>query len=164
MPPKGRLRAAAKFAAAAARAGGAWLGAALLVSNPQPAVVLGLAAGVVLLIGGSMASTRSRYARALLCLAAVVTARLMAGPLLAILVAAVVVVGWWVRTRLSDALVALAAFGVGAAVAGMASFRLFVSFWALGAFTVAGATVVRRFRTRGLSGETRPSPPLAHEN
>ena len=164
MPRKDRLRAGAQFAAAAARAGGAWLGAALLVSNPQPAVVLGLAAGVVLLIGGSMASTRSRYTRALLCLAAVVAARLIAGPLLAILAALVVVVGWWLRTRLSDALVALTAFGVGAAAAGMASLRLFVSFWALGAFTVAAAGVVRRFRSRGLSGETRTSPALASEN
>jgi hypothetical protein len=164
LPRKARFRAAVGFAAAAARAGAAWLGAALLISNPEPAVLLGVAGGVVLLLGGSVSSTRSRFVRVLVCLAAVVVARLVAGPLLATLVALVIAVGWWLRIVPSDALVALAAFGVGAAAAGMASLRVFVSFWTLGAFTVAAARGVRRLRGRGLSRETRPSASLAHEN
>jgi hypothetical protein len=161
---KDRLRAAARFAAAAARAGGAWLGAALLVSNPEPAVVLGSAAGVVLLIGGSVSSAHHRLARALGCVAAVVGARLIGGPLLAVLVALLIAVGWWLRIKPSDALIGLATFGFGAATAGMASPSLFVSFWGLGVLTVAAASLFRRLRSRGLAGETRPTAPLAHEN
>jgi hypothetical protein len=164
LPRKGRLRAGAQFAVAAVRAGGAWLGAALLVSNPEPTVILGVAGGVVLLIGGSLARTRSRLARVLVCVAAVVLARLIGGPILAALIALIVVIGWWLRITSSDALLGLASFGIGAAAAGMASLQLFASFSALGALTVAVAGVVRRLRRRGLSGETPSSPALANEN
>ena len=164
MRRKDRVRAAAEFAGGATTAGAAWLGTALLVSNPEPTVVLGVAGAAVLLIGGVAARTRVRWGRALICVVPVVLARLVAGPGMAILVAIILAAGWGLQIRRSDALLGLAVFGAGAAAVGMSSLRLFAGFWALGACTVATVRLVRRLQERRLSAESSPAVPLAHEN
>ena len=164
MRRKDRLRAAARFAGGATLAGAAWLGTALLVSNPEPTVVLGVFGAAILLIGGSAARLRARWGQSLICAAPLVLARLVAGPGMAILVALILAAGWWLRMTASDALFGLAAFGVGAAAVGMAPLHLFIGFWMFGAFTVAMTHVARRFRDRRLSDESTTVASLAHEN
>jgi hypothetical protein len=137
---------------------------ALLISDPEPAGLLGVAGAGVLLAGGLAARTRVVWVQLLTCAAPVVLARIVAGPGVAILVAVIVAAGWWLRVARSDAILGLAVFGIGAAVVGMASLRLFAWFWALGALSVAVTCLLRRRRDRRLSDESSTALPLAHEN
>lgn len=166
MPLKVDLRPGVRFFLRAARAGGAWLGIGLIVGSAQPIEILVVAASAVTLMGGIAATAQRRhlYVRLAICAAAVLLARAVAGPLAATVVAVLVTFGWWLRLTPAAALAGLAVFGIGAAVMGMASVRLFASFWILGAASIGCARVWRRFRYRRLRGERASAVVLAREN
>jgi hypothetical protein len=136
-----------RWAAASARAGGAALGVAVVVSSSEPELVLGLL-GLVLLVAGGATWTKSRRRalpfRIVLSLAMVVTTRLVLGPSGAALAALLLALGAWLRVRPADAVWALAVFGGAIAVLGDASLVLVLVFWILG-FVIA---VLRPFVVR----------------
>jgi hypothetical protein len=162
---KDNVREAGRFAAVTGRAGAAWLGVEVLVGSADPALVLASVAVTVMVGGGIAATARGPvYPRIVPCIAAVILARLIAGPLAAFVVTGLVALGWALRVTRSDAILGLGAFGVGAAALGMASFRLLVVFWALGAVSTAAARAWRRLRRARLPVETDPVALLAREN
>lgn len=162
---KDSVRETGRFAAVSGRAGAAWLGTILLVGSADPALVLASVAVAVIVGGGIAATARgSVYLRIVPCIAAVILARLIAGPLAAFVVTGLVALGWALRVTPSDAILGLGAFGIGAAILGMASLRLLVAFWALGAVSRAAVRARRRLRRTRLPVETDPVSLLAREN
>jgi hypothetical protein len=151
---KDSLRPSVRFAVAATRAGGAWMGVALLVSAPGPVEVLAALIGCVVLVGGIASTARRPLAVRLAgCGVVVVLARAGLGPAAAAATAGLLTLGWWIRMSALDAVTGLAIFGVGASVMGMASLRLIAGFWAIGALST-GVLHARRAWRRRLRIET----------
>jgi hypothetical protein len=135
LPPRVRFAEGLRWAVAAARAGGAALGLAVFASSPEPELVLGLIAIVLVVIGGATWTPGGRspvLLRIVLSLATIVLARLALGPSGAAVAVLLLAMGAWLRIRLADAILGLAVFGAAVAALGGASPGLVLVFWMLG--------------------------------
>lgn len=158
--------------AAGMKAGGAAFAVAVIVSSPEPVLVLGLLAITLLVIGGTTWAGTAPHRlpiRVLVSIATVVIARLAFGTVAAALAALLLALGAWLRVRMGEAVVGLAVFGIAIAFLGGASLRLVVAFWAIGLAVLGlrhvATRVWRRFSTRrSLSAEKPGTPPLAAES
>jgi hypothetical protein len=123
------------LAASGAKAGGAVLALAVIVTSPDPPVVLGFLGIALLVVGGTTwmrGKPGSVLIRLLISLGAIVLTRLALGPLAAGAAAVLLAVGASLRLRLSEAVVGLALFGGVVALLGGARPRLALVFWAIG--------------------------------
>lgn len=148
---KAELGTALPWAWRAATAGAAWLGLGLIVADDDPRALLGLIAAVLALAGGWAARPDAKppVLRLLVCLGLVVTARMVAGPLVAVLATACLAGGWWLRIRPRDVVLVLAFFGGAVAAVSGASWDLGLAFLALGLLT-AGIRPALALARRGL--------------
>jgi hypothetical protein len=147
--PRANFGETLRWATAAAKAGGAALGLAIVVSSPDPELVLGVL-GIALLVVGGMTWTRGRRSaiplRILFSLSTIVLARLALGPSGGALAALLLALGR-VGVRPADAVLGLAIFGGTIAVLGGARRGLILVFWVLGlAIAFLGPLAVRLSR------------------
>jgi hypothetical protein len=136
-----------RWAATAAKAGGAALGLAVVVSSPDPELVLGLLGTLLLVVGGMTWSRVGRSAlplRVVLSLATIVLARFVLGPSGAALAALLLALGVCLRIRPADAVLGVAVFGGAVAVLGGASLALVLAFWILGVALAVLRPLARR--------------------
>lgn len=163
MPPKARLAQALRWAARAARIGGAWLGFAVLVSSAAPGPVVTVLIVALVLVGGTARTTPGpRAVRLFGPLLCVLLARLALGPLAAALAGVLLALGAWLRIRPADTTTGLAVFGGVVILLGGASAQLVFAFWLLGLAVLALRDVTSRIRRRaahlsGLRGLTADS-------
>jgi hypothetical protein len=148
---KAELGSALRWAWRAATAGAAWLGLGLIVADDDPTALLGLIAAVLALAGGWAARPDAKppVLRLLVCLGLVVAARMVAGPLAAVLATACLAAGWWLHIRPRDVVLVLAFFGAVVAAVSGASWELGLAFLALGLLT-AGIRPALALARRGL--------------
>jgi len=164
LPPRASLGAGLRCAAAAAKAGAAALGLAVVVFSESPEAVLGLLAVVLLVVGGATWRAPGRSSilvPILVSLGTVVLARLAAGPAAAALAALLLALGAILRVRLWEGVVGLATFGVAVALLGGARVGLILAFWLVGLAIVALRLLMARARSALLSGlreRSRGSP------
>jgi len=158
-----------RFLAAAVTAGAAWLGLGLVLSDDDPLARLGALATVVTLLGGwaSSATTVPAVLRLLTCLGVSGLTRVAAGPIPALFVAILIALGWALRLRLRDAVVALATVGVGIGLVSRSSWRLLAAFFLLGLASVGVArlaSMMRRQRVASYKPETHAAASLTSES
>ena len=166
---KASLERSLRWAAAAAKAGAAWLGLGLLLADDTPLATLGLIAVLFALAGGRAGRAASCPAalRFGSCLVLVALARWAAGPLAAALAAGCVTAGWALRVHLRDGILAMALVGATVAAVSRPSARLVLTFGAIGVLTVAarpllsaaGRRIQRAWVSRAIGGDLRlPAP------
>jgi hypothetical protein len=128
---------AARLAFVAFRASAAWLGLGVVLADESPGPTLGAVAALVAMAGGWAGRSPSSptLLRIIACLAPVLLARALAGTTAAVLATVCVAAGWWLRLRLSDAVVVLAVIGAAVLVTSSPSWRLQVVFLSAGAVT-----------------------------
>lgn len=164
LPPRASLGAGLRCAAAAAKAGAAALGLAVVVFSESPEAVLGLLAVVLLVVGGATWRAPGRSSIVvpiLVSLGTVVLVRLAAGPAAAALAALLLALGALLHVRLWEGVVGLATFGVAVALLGGARVGLILAFWLVGLAIVALRLLMARARSTLLSGlreRSRGSP------
>ena len=170
MRPRDRAGNIARAALAAAKSGAVCLGFAVIVWSDDPAAWLGVGGALIGVFGGAAARFRGvPGVRIAACVALVVLARVAGGTPVAALVAVLLVLGWWLRLRVQEALAGIAVYGVAVAMLGRASWRLFVAFWVLGALIVAARralSLVRRhlWSVQSLASETATAASLDAES
>jgi len=150
LPRKASLERSLRWAAAAAKAGAAWLGLGLLLADDNPLATLGLI-GVLLALAGGGAGRVVEHPAALRvasCMVFVALARWAAGPLAAVLAAGCLAAGWALRVRARDGILALALVGAGVAAASRPSGHLVLAFAVLGVLTVAARPLLNAARKR----------------
>ncbi len=159
-----------RWAAEAARVGGACLAVAIIVSSPAPEIVLALFGVALLVVGGTSWNGSSTMAFRLAGpLLTVIAVRVLAGTAAAALAALLVALGAWLQVRLAEATVGLAVFAGAVAVLGGASVRVVAAFWLLGVGVLLvrsmAASVWRRLSGgSSLKAERTPGVPLRPEN
>jgi len=169
--PRVSARGALRASLAAARTGGAALGLALILSSPDPRLVLGFVGIAALVTGGLI--RRHGPDRALcrmgISLAVVAMARAALGPAAAAITTALLALGAILHVGVSEGAAGLAVFAAVLLLLGGASVRLALAFLGLG-FGVHLAARLRawRHRTRARPGsltiEKPPARPLAPES
>ncbi len=154
---------AARLTFAALKSGFAWLGLAVVLGDDSPGPTLGAVAALIALVGGwaGRSPTVPLALRIAACLLPVVVARGVAGTAAAVLAAACIALGWWLRLRFSDAVVVLAAIGMVVVATTQPSWRLLLAFAITGILTVTCrpglAAIRRRVRARAaLKNESAP--------
>jgi hypothetical protein len=134
----------AALAVSALRIGGACLALAIVVASPAPETVLAFLGVALLLIGG--VSWQWRGAALALRLAgptvAVIGVRLLTGPVITALAAALVTLGACLGVRWVEATLGLAVFAAVVAIAGGADVRVIAGFWVLGCLVLLSHRVV----------------------
>jgi hypothetical protein len=170
--PRASLAKGLLLAGSGAKAGGALLALAVIASSPDPAVVLGLLAIALLVVGGTTwmrGRPGSVLIRFLISLGTIILARLTLGPSGAGAAAVLLTMGAWLRLGLPDAVVGLALFGGMVALLGSASPRLALVFWAIGlAIVLLRRLAARVWRhvcdRRSLTAETTTAVSLRPES
>lgn len=136
MRPRVSAGRALTWIAAGVKSGGAAFSVAIILTSPEPVLILGLLGISLLVIGGSTwtrsGGPRALAGRLLISFTVVVLVRLASGTQAALLAAAFLAFGAWLRVRLADAVMGLAAFGLLIAFLGAASARLMLVFAAIG--------------------------------
>ena len=154
------------------KAGSAAFSVAIILTSPEPVLVLGLLGIIFLVVGGTTWTRGGQGAlpsRLLVSFAAVVLARIAFGTLGALFAAVIEALGAWLRVRLADAVMGLAVFGLVIAFLGAASARLVLVFWAMGlAIIVLRHLAVSLWRhvsaRRSLTPERTKAAALGAEN
>ncbi len=156
---------AARLLLGAVIAGAAWLGLGVVLADDNPGPTLGAIAAVMALIGGWAGRTPTLPLALRIggCLIPLLLARGIAGTAAAALATVCVATGWWLRLRLSDAVVVLAAIGAVVVATSQPSWRLLLAFATLGTLTVVirpSVAVVRRWaQARAFPGNETAAQP-----
>lgn len=164
MPVRASLGTSLRCAAAAAKAGAAALGMAVVAFSESPEALLGFLAVVLLVAGGATWRAPGRNSilvPILISLGVVVLARVAAGPAAAALAALLLALGALLHVRLWEGIVGLATFGAAVALLGGAHVGLILAFWLVGLALVALRLLLARARSALLSGlreRSRGSP------
>lgn len=155
MPPRASVWHLLRWAADAARIGGACLGLALIASPLTPESVLSLLGIALLLAGGRLwrsATTGTIAVRLAASTTVVVAVRVLGGTGPAAIAAVLVALGGWLQVRFSEVGVGLAIFAGAVAILGGARLTLLVGFWLLGAGLLTTRSLQARLRRRLLGG------------
>jgi hypothetical protein len=139
------------------KSGAAAFAVAIILTSPEPVLILGLLGIGLLVIGGSTWTKggvpRALAVRLLITFGVVVLVRLASGTQAALLAAAFLALGAWLRVRLGEAVMGLAGFGLLIAILGAASARLMLVFSAIGLVSLVArhlaADLWRRVSGRG---------------
>jgi hypothetical protein len=137
----------ARFAASAAVTGAACFAVAFLAHTTDPWTLLGVLAAGLLCLGGRLATWQATSAMRIACGAlAVLVVRVAWGPMPALLVAILLLVGAALRVRPADLRYGLAVVGMAVAVIGRARVDVLVAFWLLGVLLKLAWRAVTRAR------------------